>query len=1237
MSLIHKRIFSGLKDRPKLEKRKVDLQGVNGDSLSVDGCAAITFTIGKEKITHPFYVVSNMNRNIILGRDWLADNGVRVYFDLNCLRVGKSYVSLISDIKVASIVRLMKTERLKPQTAAILSGKIRLQSEITDSKLLKVSAVERGFIAQEPGLMITNALVRTSSKIPVMIVNNTNKTISLRRGSVVATVESVDMAAVNSVKQGSNSNSFDLSELNVPECHKSVVTQLVKANKDIFASKMADLTQTDTVQMRIQTEDHAPIKSKPYRTPMHKQPIVTKAIKEMLDANIIRPSQSSWSFPVVIVDKKDGTKRFCVDFRKLNNITKKNVYPLPVIDNILSMLNKAKYFTSLDLTSGYHQIKLDDRDKEKASFCTFQGLYTFNVMPFGLANAPSVFQELMARVLRGLEHFSTAYLDDILIFSATLEEHLSHLKQVFSRIRLHNLKLKLKKCSFLQTETKYLGFVINEQGVKPDPDKVKAIRTMSAPTTVKEVRSFLGMCSYYRRFIPNFSQISTPLVQLTKKYAKFKWSPECEKSFDFLKDSLTVVPLLAYPDMNKPYILYTDASDVAIGGALCQEVDDDEESMQIPGVNNEKPIYFISHKLSDTQRKWSTIEKEAFAIHFCLQKLDYYLHGAQFVIRTDHKPLKYILESDMQNKTIQLWSLGLAAYNCKVEYIPGSQNTCADLLSRMPLSSVDTEDLVSEYSEPDISDKTLEISALNSNKFQPKKFVNCQIDDVDMPELKDLGFQDFDMTVEQSKDAKISEILDSIGKHEANPKDVRKFLVIEDVLYYISDPDNEPVLRLYIPEHLQALVIEQYHDQNGHMGIDKTYDNIRRKYYWPNLYKHLYKYISTCVTCQRRNLQKVKSPLQDTEIPPYPFAKVSVDLSGPYPTTLSGNKYIVSFMDIFSGWPEAFPVPDKSASTVAHLLLEEIIPRYSCPLALLSDNGGEFVNKILKEVVETQNIHHITTTVYRPQSNAKVERFHRTLHDVLSKKIADNEQTWDLFLNQTLAAIRFNINESSKTSPFYLLYHHDPILPLDTILKPRRKYAGDEPHQLAIQEQHRAFTLVHRNVKRAKKRQARYHDKHSKPVELKVGDPVYYKNLRRANKLQSHWNPYYRVVEQTTPVSFTIRNQLDGKVIKAHAEQLRLAQIDDWEIPKDLYGRPLRKATYVVPPETDEASSSDEDDNAPLARIIKRARQERSDSDEESTIPLAELARRLKARQRRIEDELGPSNSSAEEVISELD
>ena len=789
------------------------MQSANGTELKVDGWINVQICIGGTEMSLGFYVVRDLNRNIILGLDWLKENNVRLYFDLKSLRInGKFYASLDEDIHVASTVRMKRTCVLKPQTARICYGKVRNNPDLPSEQVYDISEIESGFISNEPGLKIINTVSKMSKdrSLPIFIVNNTNKFIKIHRHGLLARISKVqnsNMKTISSVIQNKQqkplNNKIDLTDLDVTEKFRPHIKNLIVKNQDLFASKDSELGYTSTVKMKIDTQNHSPIKLRPYRTPLKNREVIEKAIDEMLDANIVRRSRSPWSFPVVIVDKKDGSKRFCVDFRKLNQITKRNSYPLPLIDDILALLGNAKFFSSLDLKSGYWQVLMDEKDKEKTAFACHKGLYEFNKMPFGLSNAPAIFQELMSHVLADCTDFATAYLDDILVFSLTFEEHLEHLNVIFEKLRQHNLKLKLKKCSFLKTETNYLGFIINKDGIKPDHKKVEAIRSLPVPTCVREVRSFVGMCSYYRRFIPNFSQIAEPIIDLTRKYSHFKWSDIHQRSFEFIKDSLTTVPLLVYPNCNKPYTLYTDASLSCVGACLTQKCDGDE-----------KPIYYLSHKLSMSQCKWSTVEKEAYAIHFALSKLDYYLHNAQFVIKTDHKPLKYLLESPMTNKKIQLWALSMSGYNCTIEYIEGSTNTCADLLSRHPdnvstgqvLDSGLTENDDDDDVILDVNDNLYQVNVLDSTQFEPKSYASCNLeenDNLEKSDLSDFKKLDLDMQLEQLKDDDISEIRSMIlGNKES--KDVqRHFLIVENLVYYLSKSDDDPCLGCMFQNNLE--------------------------------------------------------------------------------------------------------------------------------------------------------------------------------------------------------------------------------------------------------------------------------------------------------------------------------------------------------------------------------------------------------------------------------------------------
>ena len=332
-------------------------------------------------------------------------------------------------------------------------------------------------------------------------------------------------------------------------------------------------------------------------------------------------------------------------------------------------------------------------------------------------------------------------------------------------------------------------------------------------------------------------------------------------------------------------------------------------------------------------------------------------------------------------KKIQLWALNISAYNCNIEYIPGTKNVVADFLSRLPTKQVQLK----EEEVMDINDNNYEINVIDSSALKPRSHIDKNMVVDDIPDKTDFQFQDFNMNIEQEKDLTLQELKNQILRGKAPEAINNKHILIENALYYISDVNGDPMVRLYIPSHIKPAVAEQYHDKNGHMGIDKTFEAIRNKYYWPNMFKEMYAYVTTCVACQTRNLTKVRASMQETPVPPYPFCHIGVDVSGPYPTTLSGNKYIIGFIDLYSGWPEAFSVPAKTTDNVAHLLIEEIIPRHSGIQILTSDNGGENYSKVMQEVCEELNIKHIKTSFYHPQGNAKLERFHRTLHDILSK------------------------------------------------------------------------------------------------------------------------------------------------------------------------------------------------------------------------------------------------------------
>ena len=472
-----------------------------------------------------------------------------------------------------------------------------------------------------------------------------------------------------------------------PKTQKSF-DKLCEKYDDIISKNSGDIGKTMLVEMEIEMGNQPPITSKPYTLPFKHYEWVQKEIETLERAGIIEKSISPWASPVVIVPKKSAPgeplrRRMCVDYRKLNKLQPEvtnadggkgciSLIPLPKIDELYAKLKGYKVFSSLDLRSGYYHIGLTETVKPKSAFVLSSlGKYQFNRVPFGLAQAPAYFQKLINDVLRGC-NFAMGYLDDIIIYSQSEQEHLEHLEEIFIRLKAAGLKLKHEKCCFFKKHIQYLGHLISADGIQPLPEKLESIAKMSAPKNPKEVKQFLGLVGYYRKFVPRFADISRVLTHLTKKEVEFKWTPECEKCFQILKDFLQQAPILRYPDPQASYTLYTDASKYAYAGVLTQQND---------GVDH--PITYVSGLFRGSQLNWATLTKEAYAIYMSIKKLNFYINTAKITVRSDQLPLKKFLEKNTMNSKVNIWAVELESQNITLEYIPGIKNTLADTLSRL--------------------------------------------------------------------------------------------------------------------------------------------------------------------------------------------------------------------------------------------------------------------------------------------------------------------------------------------------------------------------------------------------------------------------------------------------------------------------------------------------------------------------------------------------------------------------
>ena len=861
--------------------------------------------------------------------------------------------------------------------------------------------------------------------------------------------------------------------------------QLIGSYSDVFALNPGELGTTGVVSHTIDTGDHPPIRQPLRRTPFALRAKVEEMVREMLDQQVIIPSKSPWASPVVLVRKKDGALRFCVDYRKLNQVTKRDEFPLPRIDDTLELLSGAKHFTTLDLSSGFWQVEMDQSSQEKTAFATFSGLYEFRKMPFGLANSPATFQRLMEIVLAGVARDACfVYIDDIVVFGKTLQDHNDNLVKVLDRLREAGLSLKPKKCRFARQEIEFLGHVVSAKGIATDPRKLEAVIDFPTPVDVKTLRSFLGLASYYRRFIPNFSKVAGALHTLTKKDADFIWTPECQLAFDGLKRLLTTSPVLAFPDFSKPFLLETDASGTGLGAVLAQTQED----------GTVRPIAYASRTLQKHERNYGVTELEGLGVVWAVKHFRPYIYGHPCEIYTDHEALKSILNTPQPSGKLARWGMAIQELDLKILHRSGRHNANADALSRSPVSSPDSEQCGMPFgivSAITVTGEESDLPALQRGDAELAPVIRY-LESGTLPE-----------------DAKLAKAL-ALNKSQ--------YVLQDGILYHM---ESDSTLRVIPPTSARAQLFQQAHAGRfgGHLGDAKVHSELRRHYWWPKMRTDITQWTRGCLVCASHNPGRaVRAPL--TPIPVGgPFDRIGVDVIQ-FPRSEAGNQYAVVFVDYLTKWPEVFAVADQSAATIARLLVEQIVSRHGVPSEVLSDRGKAFLSGLMGEVEKLLGFHKVNTSAYHPQTDGLVERFNRTLTAMLAKTLERGGQDWDTHLPFVLFAYRATQQESTQESPFFLLYGRDPRLPVEEVLSPLqtktlvdlREYGADLAHKMSG-----AWESARENVKKAQRRQKNCYDRGKRPPNFAVGERVFlFKPAEKTGKRRKFARPFhgpYRVVE----------------------------------------------------------------------------------------------------------------------------
>ncbi|CAB4408573.1 unnamed protein product [Rhizophagus irregularis] len=500
---------------------------------------------------------------------------------------------------------------------------------------------------------------------------------------------------------------------------KEMFKELIREYEDIFEYDEEKLGRVNKVKHEIEVrEDQEPIAQKRYRETEEKEKFIKKEIEQLLEMGKIKKSWSPWSSPVTLAGKKSGNYRFCIDYRKLNSVTKSDAYPLPRIDELLEKFRKGKWFTSLDLAAGYHQVEMAENDKEKTAFICSQGLFEYNVMPFGLKNAPGTFQRLMDEILKEyIGDFVTVYLDDIMIYSRNFEEHLEHVNRVLNKLKENNMIVKLKKCQFGLRNINFLGHIVGKDGLRPDEKKVEKIKSIKRPETVTEVRSFLGLCSYYRRFIKDFAKIAKPLHNLTKKDTEFEWKEEQQVAFDILRTKLIEKPILVYPDFDKEFMLITDGSKIGLGAVLAQMNEDNKEIV----------VAYASRSTVGAEKNYPPTELECLAVFWGIKHFQKYLVGRKFIVITDHAALKGLTDGKEQTGRRARWVMKLQQFDFKIVHRSGKKIKNADALSRLQFEEKDIkrdiESFDQELNKMDYSkEKKLRYVKSGDKWFNAKRF-----------------------------------------------------------------------------------------------------------------------------------------------------------------------------------------------------------------------------------------------------------------------------------------------------------------------------------------------------------------------------------------------------------------------------------------------------------------------------------------------------------------------------------
>lgn len=761
----------------------------------------------------------------------------------------------------------------------------------------------------------------------------------------------------------------------IPTVLSSLETSQLQKIIDHYKNNMGSrLGCAKSVQHIIVTKS-PPIKQRYYRVSPVMQKYIDDELQEMLKMDVVEKSNSPWASPIVMVKKKDCNKwRFCVDYRKLNSVTERDSYPLPLVSDTLDKLKDAKYLSSLDIKSAYWQIPVAETSRPLTAFVVpNRGLYQFKRMPFGLHNAPATWQRFIDSILGPeLEPHVFVYLDDVVVVTQTFEDHVSVLKEIFERLYKANITVSWEKCQFCRPEMRYLGYIVDARGLRVDGDKVKAMLELPKPKSVTEVRRIVGTFSWYRRFVPDFSTIIAPITALTKKNKKFDWTSECDEAFRKIKECLVAAPILTCPDYSLPFTIQCDSSGYGIGAVLSQ-----------PHKEGDRVIAYLSRSLTKQERNYTTTERECLAVLWSIEKLRPYIEGVPFTVITDHYSLKWLQDMKDPSGRLARWAVRLQQFDFRIIHRKGKDNVVPDMLSR----SVPVVDAIETNTDISLSNDKWYMKMLKEVSRTPLKYTNWRISEGKLYKYVKQNYTDLS------------------GEAEC--------------------------WKLVVPKDKRRQIISEAHDPPlaGHLGIYKTYSRLAQKYYWPKLRNDVVYYVRKCEKCLAHKPDRSRPKDMMTSHPKStrPWETISVDIMGPLPRSTKGNSYVLVITDYLSKFSLVFALRKVTSSVVAKVLEENVFLIFGVPRTVICDNGVQFRGKEFCRTMDEYKCKVKYTAYYHARANP-TERQNGTLKIMMSIYVHENHRTWDVELPKIACALRTAKQETTKLTPYFVNFGRNMVL-----------------------------------------------------------------------------------------------------------------------------------------------------------------------------------------------------------------